>query len=299
MQNNKNQNLKYLVSNPIDDLWGLYATTVGFQSSKPNSNYPPKEHPTSYWFNPKNGRFLHEYQILYILSGEGTFESSSCKSTKIIAGNIIFLFPEEWHTYKPSNKVGWDEYWIGFNGKYIDQLNTNDFISKENPIINIGFNEEITSLFKRAIEIASYQRIAFQQYLAGIITHIISKIYYTEKNKAFRDKEITILIEKARMIMRLNIEENLSPEKIATTLGISYSWFRRIFKQYTGFSPAQYQIEIKIQDAKDLLNSTSMSVKEISYKLNFISCSYFVTFFKTRAGISPTEYRKKNYKKNL
>jgi AraC-like DNA-binding protein len=64
-----------------------------------------------------------------------------------------------------------------------------------------------------------------------------------------------------------------------------------VFKQYTGFSPAQYQMEIKIQKSKDLLTSTSMPVKEIAFDLNFESVSYFVTFFKSKTGMSPTEYR--------
>ena len=98
--------------------------------------------------------------------------------------------------------------------------------------------------------------------------------------------------------MRANSEKNITPKEIATSLNISYSWFRRIFKQYTGFSPAQYQMEIKIQHSKDLLNSSTMSIKEISFALNFLSASYFVTFFKSKTGMSPSDYRIKVHGKN-
>lgn len=287
----KNQNLNYLVVNPHDELWGLYAISIGSQSIPPNTSYPPKGHPTSYWFKPDMGRVLQEYQILYITRGEGTFESSSCKPTKVTAGEIILLFPGEWHTYQPAKNKGWDEYWIGCNGKFIDDLFAHSFITKKQPIIHIGFNEQIIALFKQGIEIASFQKTAYQQLLAGIVSHLIANISYIEKNNAFRDKEIILLIEKARMIMRANSEENLTPQDIANSLNISYSWFRRIFKQYTGFSPSQYQMEIKIQQSKDLLNSSTMSIKEIAITLNFLSTSYFVTFFKSKTGITPTEYR--------
>lgn len=291
LQSIKNKNLQYLVVNPVDEQWGLYANTIGSQSFTSNVNYPPKEHPTSYWFNPQVGRVLQEYQLIYITSGEGIFESSNCKPTKVTAGHIILLFPGEWHTYQPSKQTGWDEYWIGCKGKFIDELYYNSFISKKKPIIHIGFNEQIVSLYKQGIEIASYQKTAYQQQLAGIISHVIAQIFYIEKNNAFRDKETIQLIEKARMIMRANSDENITPQQIAKTLNISYSWFRRIFKQYTGLSPSQYQIEIKIQQSKELLNSSSMSIKEIAITLNFLSASYFVTFFKSKIGITPTEYR--------
>jgi len=204
MLNRINQNLNYVVANQLDELWGLFATTIGYQSFKSNLNYPPKQHPTSYWFNPKKGRVLQEYQLLYITSGEGIFESANCKSTKIVAGDIIFLFPGEWHNYQPSKNKGWDEYWIGFKGDFVNTLFKNNFISKKNPIINIGFNEQIITLYKQGIEIASFQKTAYQHLLAGIISHLIATICYIEKNNAFRDKEIITLIEKARLMMRAN-----------------------------------------------------------------------------------------------
>jgi AraC-like DNA-binding protein len=293
MQNNKSQNLKYLVANSLDELWGVYATTIGSQSFRSNTNYPPKEHPTSYWFNPVNGRVLQEFQIIYIINGEGSFESSSCKTTKIEAGNMIFLFPGEWHTYKPSKIRGWEEYWIGFKGNFINDLFLNNFLSKKNPVLNIGFNEQIINLFKQAIEIAGLQKTGYQHLLAGIICHLIASISYIEKNNAFRDKEAINLIEKARMLMRANADDDLTPQEIAKTLNISYSWFRRIFKQYTGFSPSQYQMEIKIQQSKDLLTISTMTIKQIAFALNFVSSSYFVTFFKSRTGMTPSDYRDK------
>lgn len=293
MAASKNQNLKYLVANTDDESWGLFVTTIGFQSISAGTTYPPKAHPSSYWFNPEKGRVLHEYQLLYLTEGEGSFQSASCKKTERSAGSIILLFPEEWHTYKPSKNKGWEEYWIGFNGRIADSLVNNQFFSKKNPVLNIGFNEQIVNLWKQGIEVASFQKTAYQQMLAGIAQNLIGTIFYLEKNNSFRDKEIISQIDKARMMMRDSSYNNHSPEEIAKSLNISYSWFRRIFKQYTGFSPAQYQMEIKVQKAKELLTSTTMPVKEIAYELNFESVSYFVTFFKEKTTMSPTEYRNK------
>lgn len=292
MIEDKNQNLKYLVANSSDELWGLYITTIGFQSIQPNAKYPPKTHPSSYWFSPDTGRRLNEYQFIYITSGEGIFESSSCKPIQVEAGSIILVFPDEWHTYKPLKDKGWDEYWVGCKGGVIENLVQNQFITKYDPIIKIGLNEQIVGLFKHGMEIATYQKTAYQQILAGIISHLFSLVYYIQKNNAFRDKEAIQLIEKARVIMREHPEGYGSPQVIAKKLNISYSWFRRIFKHYTGLSPAQYMLEIKIQKSKELLNSTTMSIKEIAFTLNFLNVSYFVTFFKSKTGIRPSEYRK-------
>lgn len=289
----RDHNVKYLVANSEDESWGSYVTTIGFQSIPPHSSYPPKGHPSSYFFHPDSGRILHEFQIVYITKGKGIFESTSCRRMKVSSGTIIILFPEEWHTYKPANETGWDTYWIGFNGDNMQKLLKNNFFTPRRPILNIGFTEQIVLLFKQGIEIANYQKTSYQQVLAGIITLLLGHLYYLEKNNSFRDKEIISRINKARMIMRENTDQNISLETIAQTVNLSYSWFRRVFKQYTGFSPAQYQMEIKLQKSKELLTSTNMSIKEIAYELNFESLSYFIVFFKSRMGTSPLEYRKK------
>ena len=294
----KYHDVKYLVVNAEDELWGLYTTTIGTQSILSNTTYPPKGHPSAYWFNPTTGRVLHEYQLIYITKGEGIFESSNCKPTKVQAGTIILLFPEEWHTYKPSKQGGWDEYWIGFKGDTIDKLLQNSFFSLKNPVLNVGFNEQIVALFKQAIEIAHSQKIAYQQVLAGITALLLGYVFYTENNNSFRNREIVSQIDKARMMMRKSNDRDLTPEKIAKSLNMSYSWFRRVFKQYTGFSPVQYQMEIKIQKSKELLTSTTLPVKAISYDLHFASVSYFVTFFRSKTGMSPTAYRNKVHGKN-
>lgn len=289
----KNEQLKYLVASELDQLWGLFVTTVGFQDTAPGTAYPPAGHPSSYWFNPQKGRVLHEYQVIYIVQGEGLFQSAHVKPCRVSAGSLICLFPDEWHTFNPVKEKGWQAYWIGFNGDHAEGFKKNDFFSEQQAVSDIGFNEQMVALFEQGIQIAGSQHTGYQQMLAGVTHHLLSSIFYARKNDSFRGKEIAQQVSKARMMMNTAAFENKSPEEIAAELNISYSWFRRVFKQYTGFSPAQYQLEIKLQKAKELLTSTNMPVKEITYELNFESASYFVTFFKSKTGLSPGDYRQK------
>jgi AraC-like DNA-binding protein len=264
---------------------------VGFQPIRPGSPYPPKGHPSRYWFNPASGRRLHEHQIIYVTAGSGTFRSDSIKQRKVAAGNVILLFPGEWHSYRP-DPGGWDTYWIGFYGHFPDQLVGHQFFSRAEAILDIGFHEEIAGLFDRAIELARQERAGFQQILSGIVIHLLGIIYYVVKNNLFEDKEIVLKIEEARMLMREHPGGELCVKDIASSLHMSYSWFRKMFRQYTGLSPAQYQLQVKVQKAKDLLVSSPMSIKEIAYLLQFESSSYFVSFFKNKTGMTPLSFRK-------
>jgi transcriptional regulator GlxA family with amidase domain len=83
-------------------------------------------------------------------------------------------------------------------------------------------------------------------------------------------------------------------EEIAMSVGLGYSVFRKKFKEYTGVSPAQYQINLRINKAKDLLVTSKQSLKEIANDLGFESADYFYRLFKKKTGYTPSDYREKN-----
>ncbi|MGO4290904.1 AraC family transcriptional regulator [Chitinophaga sp. RAB17] len=288
--------IKYLTVNEDDINWGLTVTTVGYQSVLPDSRYPSKDHPSRYWFNPDTGRILQEYQLIYITRGAGQFSSRQLKNEVVEEGTMLLLFPGEWHSYRPKTDSGWDTYWIGFKGAVADQIIRHNFFDREAPLHHIGFNEQLLDLFKQVIALATEERAGFQQAISGIAMHMLGTVYFTTKNNQFQDREIVTKIEKARLLMREHPDGSISPEELARRLNMGYSWFRRMFKQYTGLSPTQYQQQIRLQQAKDLLVSSGKTIKAIAYELNFDSANYFTAFFKQKAGFTPAVFRKKSRK---
>lgn len=285
-------NLNYLITSEEDELWGLTVTTVGHQKISQTESYPPNSHPSEYYFDVTKGRVLNEYQLLYITDGNGIFTFGSSKQSRFITeGKMFFLMPGVWHTYKPLENSGWNEYWIGFKGSIINRIINEGFFLNRAPVFNIGHNERIIDLYLKAIEIANEERAGFQQALAGIVMHILGLMYYRDKTRDFEDEELIGKVNKAKVIMRESIYKEINGEDISKVLNISYSGFRRAFKELTGTSPSRYMLELKLNEAKLLLSTTSLSIKEISYKLNFENPDYFPSFFKKRTGLTPVEYR--------
>jgi AraC-like DNA-binding protein len=292
-------NINYLITSEEDELWGMTVTTVGYQKIAENESYPPKDHPLGYYFNVDKGRILNEYQLLYITNGNGIFTFGNSKQSCFITeGKMFFLMPGVWHTYKPLENSGWNEYWIGFKGKIIQNIVNEGFFINRAPVFNIGLNERIIDLYLKAIEIANEERAGFQQALSGIVMHILGLMYYRDKTRDFEDIELINKINKAKVIMRESVYKSLTAEDISRQLNISYSGFRRAFKEYTGSSPSRYMLELKLNEAKLLLSTTNQPVKEISYVLNFENPDYFPIFFKKRTGLTPVEYRNFTITKN-
>lgn len=283
----------YLTVNELDYEWGMTVHSIGYQEIRPHTTYPPQDrnHNTEHMFNPEKGRILDEYQLVYIVDGQGVFESTSCPKRTVKAGDIFLLYPGEWHTYTPNRYTGWKEYWIGFKGPNMDSRVSSGFFHKEEPIYNIGFNEQVIELYREAINVAKEQRKYFQQVLTGIVNLIVGIAFSTHENKKLRDNGEQKIIDKARIYMQENLKGNLDMPEVAKYLNISYSSFRHIFKRYIGISPAQYYINLKIHAAKIMLQNPSLSIKEISYILNFETPEYFAKLFKKKTGVSPTEFR--------
>ena len=290
---NKNSGVefKYLIVNDMDKKFGLWVNTVGFQSIQPHSPYPLRDHPSGYFFNAQKGRILREYQLVYITKGGGVFSSESTPEKQMCKGRLVLLFPNQWHTYHPDVATGWDEYYIGFEGPVIDEMMRNAFYSKEQQLLEVGLNEELATLYSRALEIAETDKISSQQYLAGIVLHMLGMILSVSKNKIFEAGGAEQKIEQAKIIMNEHVFTDIDPEEIALKLNVSYSWFRKVFKEYTGYAPAKYFQELKLRKAKQLLVGTSLSVKEISYQLNYTSAEHFFSLFKKHTGLTPLKYR--------
>ena len=287
---NKHNIIKYLPINDDETTWGLSISSIGFQSINPNENYPLKGHSAKYTFNPERGRIIDEFVMVYVTRGEGVFVSSNCPISQISEGDVFFIFPKQWHTHHPTFETGWDEYYFTLTGFYCNNL-LRKIINDTNPIFHIGINGLLINHFIQMIDSAMAEKPGFQELLSGTALHIISLIYSINKTKDFGTEE-TQKIQKACMLMRENIYENYTPENIAKAINMSYSNFRKTFKKHVGIAPHQYMLQLKINKIKELLDSTEMSIQDISSKLNFESPDYFSYFFRKKIGISPIAYRK-------
>ena len=174
---------------------------------------------------------------------------------------------------------------------HIDNRVKKNFFSKEEPLYHIGVSSAIVGLYDDIIRIAQKEKAGYQQMISSIVLSILGAVYYKNKNGQYTDTYMVDKINEARDMIKNNNENTLSQEDIAKKLGLGYSWYRRMFKEYTGVSPAQYQLQQKLMRSKELLTTTDRNISEIAYSLHFENVCQFSTFFKKKEGITPSEFR--------
>lgn len=283
---------KYLTAGEEDINWGLYITVAGYSRVSPYALYPQEEHPTEYYFEWEAGRILHEYQLNYITEGVGIYENKHGKFN-VKPGSLMLISPNEWHRYRPSKKTGWIENYVGFKGRLANELLKNKMFSPVQPVIQCGIKEEIIDTYLKITGLVEKERPGFQQIASGMVVKLLGYIISFEKQKGFSGKQIAKVIEEARFLMRQNTSHEIDLETLAKQYNIGYSYFRKMFKKYTGVPPGQYHLQLRIIRAKELLVSTEKSIKEISLELGFQNIHYFSLIFKKKVGLTASEFRKR------
>jgi len=105
------------------------------------------------------------------------------------------------------------------------------------------------------------------------------------------EDDIEHAIKRAIATMHENLGEPLTIDDMARAAMYSKFHFSRAFQRVTGVSPGRFLSAIRLQEAKRLLVSTSLTVTEISHRVGYASVGTFGSRFMASVGVSPTAYR--------
>ena len=97
--------------------------------------------------------------------------------------------------------------------------------------------------------------------------------------------------------MTLSINDKLvsnnkvSVSELAEEFNMTSNYFSQFFKSNVGTTPKKYITDAKLSIAKSSLVHTNISIKEISYRLNYSDDKHFIRTFKKHVGVTPSSYR--------
>ncbi len=100
-------------------------------------------------------------------------------------------------------------------------------------------------------------------------------------------------IAKVVQFVQANLDRRFRLSELAASVGVSESRLWRLFREQTGASPGKYLTQQRIQTAGKLLDTTSLSVKQITYAVGFDDESHFIRAFKRIWGLTPGEFRRR------
>lgn len=171
-------------------------------------------------------------------------------------------------------------------------LNIDRMITETDGLICTG---AVTAIFNLALYL-------IQRYGGEELSSICAKSFLVDPNRESQAPYAIFRSSKghgddqvleAQQWMEANYAQTISIDAVAQKVGMSPRHFKRRFRKATGATPLVYLQNVRIQAAKEKLETTQESVNEITYCIGYEDSSTFRRLFKREVGLSPREYRDK------
>ncbi len=136
------------------------------------------------------------------------------------------------------------------------------------------------------------------QFYKEIQKHFRSHFTQTEKLMATLEKskpQEAAFMQKINAFIRVNLEnENFNTNALCKAMSLSRTQLFRRVKPLINEAPANHIKAMRLQKAKELLETTDCTVSEITFKTGFQTVSHFTKIFKKQYGVVPSAYRQTN-----
>lgn len=293
---------RYLPPRPRDAQWGLHVCGAGLASVPAGSPYPPPGHPELYDFTFDRGRRLPEYQIVYVVSGRGFFETEGRAEARVSAGAVLLLFPGVWHRYRPDPQTGWREYWVGFSGAWMDRLVEHRFFAAAQPVLDGGPPAPLETTFRQLFDRLWSAPPGFPHLIAADVVELLALIAAATGEETQHlimqgPRDVTSLtdplVADALRLIWSGSQQQLTVTAIARQLDTTARSLERRFKQALDRTVKEEIHRCRLDRVRRLLADTDLSIAEIVRAAGFASADALTRAVGKAEGLPPLRLRRR------
>lgn len=241
----------------------------------------------------------NRFVMVFLISGSGHYEDSFGISYRLGAGDVFFRCPDRVHSTLLDVEASWQEAFVGVRSSWFQTLLDMGLIGLGSPCFHIDSASELLYEVNDILD-----TLPFADTLSEI-TQIEFRMVELMRRTLLRNPLIqpsrlsqAELLEKARLLIHENAFIQGGIEPIFDDISISYSRLRTLFKEAYGTSPGIYRIQVRLNRACALLDTTSLPISEISEVLGYADAFSFSKQFKQRIGVTPSRYRGRESRPN-
>ena len=235
------------------------------------------------------GGTFRQNKFYYILDGECviTVEGHEYRGK---AGSWFFIPANAYHSFYNIKGSGFKKYWMHFDAYPDNNIFNRLGLSH---VVEVEDGKRIEELFKKYSEISNSKKLSDILYAKAYLTELLAEYI---KISDGRDAVVTSVGDERFSDLLRYINENktrsFTNAELAALLYIHPNHLIRLFKEKTGKTPSRYIAERKMEYARRLIETTGLSVSEISETVGISDSAYFSRLFKSCYGMSPTYCRK-------
>jgi AraC-like DNA-binding protein len=258
----------------------LYVTHIGYY---PHAKYHYRER--------ANG--ADENILIYCEKGSGWIECAG--EIFRLNSHQVFIIPENTpHSYGSNLYDPWSIYWIHFKGSNARMFRSITGKTTSMQDSASSRHEDRFTLFEsmfRNLEMG--YRTDNMEYISFCLMYFLASIKYLPQYREIKNEKVEDVIQKSIHFMKDNLENKITLDEIASSVGYSSSHLIMLFTQKTSFSPMEYFNQLKIQRACSFLQFSDLKIKEIAFRLGYYDPFHFSKAFLKEMEITPKEYRRR------
>ena len=280
----------YYQDTPVLRGWPFRVRSLGYNRYAPHAQFPAGRHPDDHLFSWESGRVLPTVTLVHVAGGKGRFRSEPTGTLPMPRNAVLFVHPNIRHAYCPDAKTGWNDQWVEVDAASVLPLLRQAGVTPQQPLKIFDAAPHLSHLFQEMFDLSRLGDFGVEQELAACAYRILAHVLALWQSRTAHAQHFAS-VERMRQFLLSDLTHTPSVAAAADQAGLSASRQRVLFKQATGLSPKQFQLEARIGRASRLLEESKLPVSEIAAQTGFESVYHFSRQFKRMRGVSPSQYR--------
>lgn len=244
---------------------------------------------------------LHEHDFIELsimLSGESEYTINGQIKT-IKAPAVLVFNPHTWHQEEQLEKTQSLQLHIGIRHLFLTGIMHDHFPFSESQI-NLGSQtEEFMLLCQRIIDEQQKQALGFETlikaYISQLLIMLIRSAPLNAEDLAALSTIPTVqakenLVAQVIYYLQAHHQEEITLETLAEHFYVNPTYLSRVFKTATQQTPINYLIQLRLNRAKKLLESSDISVKDAAQSVGYQDAYHFSKLFKKYFGQAPSTF---------
>lgn len=233
----------------------------------------------------------HFTELFYIVKGKGAFVLPN-EEVPVKENDLVIINPNVEHTEKSNKRDPLEYIALGIEGLAfslpIDNHRKTELFTYQ------GNKTDILFYLNILLREVQHKQSGYEVISRNIIEIIIAKIRRAKNVKVEKNapKRMNQSVAFVKHYMNQNFRDPITLDLLAKIGNINKYYLVHIFKENIGISPIGYLNEVRIKEAKALLENTDVTLAEIASISGFSSQSFFSQVFKRETGKTPSQYRK-------
>ena len=232
---------------------------------------------------------IRQLVVLVCARGEGWCETAGGRYP-VKAGQVVIIPPGEPHSYGADDRDPWTLWWLHLDGEDVADFLRAATVSESTPVRTVSDLYGVIALIGEVIQWMERDSTDTSLLRAsGAAWHLLAGLASARVSTA---NDSDSLVDSAARYLREHVYHRISVTELANMAGLSASHFSALFKRYVGIPVMQYQTQLRMASARELLDTTNRSVEQIAEAVGYEDSFYFARQFRKIHGTSPSVYRR-------